>query len=75
MTTTAPLVDRSNMRRRIFVDVADPIGEDLISSERDVLLHYLNKMRDAVVAASEGLSDDQQHRPGVREQINGATVH
>jgi hypothetical protein len=57
------------------VDVADPIDEDLISSERDVLLHYLNKMRDAVVAASEGLSDDQQHRPGVREQINGATVH
>ena len=43
------------------MDVADRIDEDLISSERDVLLHDLNKMRDAVVTASEGLTDDQQH--------------
>jgi uncharacterized damage-inducible protein DinB len=70
VTTTAPLVDRSNMRRRIFVDVADRIDEDLISSERDVLLHYLNKMRDAVVTASEGLTDDQQHSPGVPSGTN-----
>jgi uncharacterized damage-inducible protein DinB len=52
------------------VDVADQIDEDLISSERDVLLHYLNKMRDAVVTASEGLTDDQQHSPGVPSGTN-----
>ena len=38
---------------------------DLIGSERDVLLYYLNKNRDAVVRTSEGLTDEQQRRAGV----------
>jgi uncharacterized damage-inducible protein DinB len=50
--------------------VADTTGPDLISSERDVLLHYLNSMRDAVVRASEGLTDEQQHSPGVPSGTN-----
>jgi hypothetical protein len=49
---------------------------DFVGSERDVLLHYLNKMRDAVVrdelvgayrAACAG------HADILREQIDGAT--
>ncbi len=43
---------------------------DLVRSERDVLLHYLNKNRDAVVRASEGLTDDQQRAPGVPSGTN-----
>jgi uncharacterized damage-inducible protein DinB len=50
--------------------VADTTGPDLIGSERDVLLHYLNKMRDAVVRTSEGLTDAQQHTPGVPSGTN-----
>jgi len=43
---------------------------DLVGSERDVLLYYLNKMRDAVVRASEGLTDEQQRAPGVPSGTN-----
>ena len=38
---------------------------DLVGSERDVLLHYLNKNREAVVRTSEGLTDAQLRSPGV----------
>jgi hypothetical protein len=40
-------------------------GYDLVGSERDVLLAYLNKMRNAVVRTSEGVTDYQVRRPGV----------
>lgn len=43
----------------------DPTGPDLVGSERDVLLYYLNKNRDAVVRTSEGLTDELQRTPGV----------
>ena len=36
-----------------------------MESEREVLLHYLDKMRDAVVRTSEGLTDEQARTPGV----------
>jgi len=38
---------------------------DLIGSERDVLLYYLDKMRNAVVRVAEGLTEEQQRAPGV----------
>ena len=48
-----------------------PVREpDLIRSERDVLLYYLNKNRDAVVRASEGLTDAQQRTHGVASGTN-----
>jgi uncharacterized damage-inducible protein DinB len=50
--------------------MADPGGPDLVGSERDVLLHYLNKMREAVVRASEGLTGEQQRTPGVPSGTN-----
>jgi hypothetical protein len=62
----------------------DATGPDLVGSERDVLLHYLNKMRDAVVRASEGLTDEQQRTPGVPsgtsllgliQHLTGVEVH
>jgi len=34
-------------------------------SESDVLLFFLNKMRNAVVATTAGLASEQQRRPGV----------
>jgi uncharacterized damage-inducible protein DinB len=43
----------------------DDTGLDLIGSERDVLLYYLDKVRDAVVRTSAGLTDDQLRSPGV----------
>lgn len=43
---------------------------DLVGSERDVLLAYLNKMRKAVVATTEGLSDEQLRTPGVPSGTN-----
>jgi uncharacterized damage-inducible protein DinB len=46
------------------------IEPDLIGSERDVLLYYLNKNRDAVVRTSEGLTDAQQRAPGVGSGTN-----
>ncbi|MFI5040244.1 MAG: DinB family protein [Acidimicrobiales bacterium] len=45
-------------------------GPDLVGSERDVLLYYLDKMRDAVVRTSEGLTDKQQRTPGVPSGTN-----
>jgi uncharacterized damage-inducible protein DinB len=50
--------------------VGDDTGLDLVGSERDVLLYYLNKMRDAVVRTSEGLTDEQQRTPGVPSGTN-----
>jgi uncharacterized damage-inducible protein DinB len=43
---------------------------DLVGSERDVLLHYLNKNRDAVVRIVEGLSEEQLRRPGAPSGTN-----
>jgi uncharacterized damage-inducible protein DinB len=50
--------------------MADNTGHDLVASERDVLLYYLNKMRDAVVRTSGGLTDEQQRTPGVPSGTN-----
>jgi uncharacterized damage-inducible protein DinB len=50
-----------------MVDANEP---DLIGSERDVLINYLNKMRNAVVRTSEGLTDEQQRAPGVPSGTN-----
>jgi len=44
--------------------------EDLVGSELDVLFYYLNKMRDAVVRTSDGLTDEQQRAPGVPSGTN-----
>jgi len=43
---------------------------DWTGSEREVLLHFLDKMRRAVVRASEGLTDEQQRAPGVPSGTN-----
>ena len=40
------------------------------TSEREVLLRYLDKVRDAVVRTSEGLSEEQQRTPGVPSGTN-----
>jgi uncharacterized damage-inducible protein DinB len=45
-------------------------GPDLVGSERDVLLYYLDKMRNAVVRTSEGLTDEQQRTAGVPSGTN-----
>ena len=41
-----------------------------VGSEHDQLLRFLNKVRDAVVRASEGLYDDQQRIAGVPSGTN-----
>jgi uncharacterized damage-inducible protein DinB len=41
-----------------------------MGSELDVLLHYLNKNRDAVVRVSEGLTDEEQRTPGMPSGTN-----
>ncbi|WP_433408174.1 DinB family protein [Saccharomonospora azurea] len=41
-----------------------------MTSEREVLLHYLNGMRDAVVRVSEGVPEDRQREPGVASGTN-----
>lgn len=43
---------------------------DLAGSERGVLLYYLGGMRNAVVRASEGLTDEQQRRAVVPSGTN-----
>ena len=43
----------------------DRTGLDLVGSERDVLLYYLNKNREVVVRTLDGLTDEQDRRPGV----------
>lgn len=40
-------------------------GHELAESEPEVLLYFLNKMRDAVVRTSEQLTDELQRAPGV----------
>lgn len=45
-------------------------GPDLVHSERDVLLRFLNKMRNAVVATTDGLTDEQLRTPGVPSGTN-----
>jgi uncharacterized damage-inducible protein DinB len=50
--------------------MGDKSWQDLGQSERDVLVHYLNKMRNAVVRTSEGLTDEQQRTPGVPSGTN-----
>ena len=50
--------------------MGDHTVEDLVGSERDVLVYYLNRMRDAVVRTSEGLTDEQQRTPGVASGTN-----
>jgi uncharacterized damage-inducible protein DinB len=50
--------------------MTDAVELDLVGSERDVLINYLNKMRDAVVRTSEGLTDEQQRAPGVPSGTN-----
>ncbi len=42
----------------------------LMESERDVLLFFLNRVRDAVVRASAGLAGEQQRLPGVPSGTN-----
>jgi uncharacterized damage-inducible protein DinB len=50
--------------------MVDKTWEELGGSERDVLLHYLNKVRNAVVRTAEGLTDEQQRTPGVPSGTN-----
>jgi len=50
--------------------MGDSTDYDPVGSERDVLLAYLNKMRDAVVRTSEGLTEEQQRTPGVPSGTN-----
>lgn len=45
--------------------MSDDPGRDLTESEADVLLFFLNRVRDSIVRASAGLSDEQQRAPGV----------
>ena len=42
-----------------------PADPDLVFSERDVLLRYLNRVRDAIAATSESIDDEHARRPGV----------
>jgi uncharacterized damage-inducible protein DinB len=50
--------------------MSDNRSPDLVASERDVLLHFLNKMRSAVVRTSLGLTEEQQRTPGVASGTN-----
>jgi uncharacterized damage-inducible protein DinB len=43
---------------------------EIAGSERDVLLHYLGRMRESLIRTSEGLTDDQQRTPGVPSGTN-----
>jgi uncharacterized damage-inducible protein DinB len=45
--------------------MGDDADRDLTESEADVLLFFLNRLRDAVVRDAAGLSDEQQRTPGV----------
>jgi uncharacterized damage-inducible protein DinB len=45
--------------------MSDDPGRDLTESEAEVLLFFLNRVRDAVVRASAGLPAEQQRMPGV----------
>ena len=50
--------------------MGDNAGRDPQERESDALLAFLNKMRDAVVRASEGLTSEQQRTPGVPSGTN-----
>lgn len=43
---------------------------DHVADERETLLFFLQRVRDAIVRTSEGLSDDQQRAPGVPSGTN-----
>jgi hypothetical protein len=45
-------------------------GGDATDAERDSLLFFLNRVRDAVVRTSEGLTDKEQRIPGVPSGTN-----
>lgn len=45
-------------------------AHDLVNSERDVLLAYLNKVRNAVVNICEGVAEEQQRTAGVASGTN-----
>jgi hypothetical protein len=46
---------------------------DLVHSERDVFVYYLNGMRQAVIRKSEGLTEEQLRTPDVtRDQMVAA---
>jgi hypothetical protein len=45
--------------------MTDVSGHDLAESEREVLLFFLNRVRDVVVRVSGGLTGEQQRGPGV----------
>lgn len=46
------------------------MDEEARTAERDALLFFLNRVRDAVVRTSEGLTDDEQRAPGVPSGTN-----
>jgi uncharacterized damage-inducible protein DinB len=50
--------------------MSDGSGHDFMESEREVLLFFLNRVRDAVVRASGGLTDEQARRAGVPSGTN-----
>jgi len=45
-------------------------GYEWTRSEHEVLLRYLNRLRDSVVATTEGLTDEQLRMPGVPSGTN-----
>jgi len=51
-------------------DTADRPEPDLVHSERDVLLRYLDRQRSGIVRATEGLTDEQLRAPGVPSGTN-----
>ena len=44
--------------------------QQVCDSERETLLRYLDKMRAAIIRATEGLDDEQLRRPGVPSGTN-----
>ena len=44
--------------------------QEICDSEHETLLRYLDKMREAVVRAADGLDEDQLRRPGVPSGTN-----
>ncbi len=50
--------------------MSGPTWQEICDSEHETLLRYLDKMRDAVVRATEGLDDDQLRRAGVPSGTN-----
>jgi hypothetical protein len=46
------------------------LGEDALASERESLLFFLNRLRDAVVRTSAGPSEGELRAPGVPSGTN-----